>query len=510
MDESKNENLQIFLTIILFSITVVLLNLYLFYLIPNNDIFRRAVGAFFGSILGIIISYQAIIKKEKKYVWIWNLFVYIVSVQGTKFHRSNLDNASFVNANIKGSSFVECTVMRTNWEGVKKIDCSRIHVHYLDNPKIRYLLIQKQVGQDKDYQNMDLRGLNLVNANLNKANLSKADLSNSQLMKAKLENSILSQTRLDNADLSGANITGATIEIKSIPATAQLDGLICNFFYPQSNPTQFYPNSSNKKLTSEEAIKLLQKPLQINVTFKQDGIDWQAFLQAFEKCLQEFNITSQNSGKLIQAFETKSNGDFVIRLNVPDNVDQVEFEHKLTQAYKDSLEDLKTKYRNTLKTENIDFQKNASMLKITKQLANPGSIIIHNHNYNFQHQGDSSMDQRNIDTGGGNYNERIQGNYIQGNFHAEGQPQNLAEAAAKIQELLKELEQTYPTTTTSQQMVVAAEAINRIETQPKLKRCIINATKEGSLAAFEKAIDNPAGAFIVGAIKGWQEVEAED
>jgi hypothetical protein len=30
------------------------------------------------------------------------------------------------------------------------------------------------------------------------------------------------------------------------------------------------------------------------------------------------------------------------------------------------------------------------------------------------------------------------------------------------------------------------------------------------LAAFEKAIDNPAGAFIVAAIKGWQEVEAED
>ncbi|MCC5653935.1 hypothetical protein LC609_29990 [Nostoc sp. XA013] len=66
------------------------------------------------------------------------------------------------------------------------------------------------------------------------------------------------------------------------------------------------------------------------------------------------------------------------------------------------------------------------------------------------------------------------------------------------------------TTTTSQQMVVAAEAINRIESNPILKKRVINAVKEGGLAAFEKAIDNPAGAFIVGAIKGWQEVEAED
>ena len=122
----------------------------------------------------------------------------------------------------------------------------------------------------------------------------------------------------------------------------------------------------------------------------------------------------------------------------------------------------------------------------------------------------SMTGDRNINTGGGNYNERIRGDYVQGNYYAAGQPQSLAEAAADIQLLLKQLEQTYPTTTTSQQMVVAAEAINRIESNPLLKERVINAVKEGGLAAFEKAIDNPAGAFIVGAIKGWQEVEAED
>lgn len=126
-------------------------------------------------------------------------------------------------------------------------------------------------------------------------------------------------------------------------------------------------------------------------------------------------------------------------------------------------------------------------------------------------QGDTTMTgARNINTGGGNYNERIQGDYVQGNYYAAGQPQSLAEAAAEIQLLLKQLEQTYPITTTSQQMVVAAEAINRIESNPTLKKRVINAVKEGGLAAFEKAIDNPAGAFIIGAIKGWQEVDAED
>ncbi|RCJ20525.1 hypothetical protein A6770_31415 [Nostoc minutum NIES-26] len=114
---------------------------------------------------------------------------------------------------------------------------------------------------------------------------------------------------------------------------------------------------------------------------------------------------------------------------------------------------------------------------------------------------------RNINTGGGNYNERIQGDYFQGNYYAAGQPQSLAEAAAEIQLLLKQLEQTYPTTTPLQKEIIAAEAIKRIKTKPLLKERIINAVKEGGLAAFEKAIDNPAGAFIVNYIKGWHEVE---
>lgn len=134
---------------------------------------------------------------------------------------------------------------------------------------------------------------------------------------------------------------------------------------------------------------------------------------------------------------------------------------------------------------------------------------IHGEDYKV-FQGDITMtSDRTINTDGGNYNERIQGDYVQGNYYAAGQPQSLTQASAEIQELLKQLEQTYPTTTTSQQMVVAAEAIKQIESNPSLKKRAKNAVKEGGLAAFEKAIDNPAGAFIVGAIKGWQEVEED-
>ncbi|MEH2446784.1 MAG: pentapeptide repeat-containing protein [Nostoc sp.] len=303
MDESNDKDVNGYYVVISMSVFVILVNLLLlaYFSESRYDITRRAAGAFIGSILGIIISNQAILKKEKKYVWIWNLFVYLISAKGTKFHGSTLDDASFANVNIKGSSFINCTVNRTSWEGVKRIDCSRIQGNYLDNPKIRDLVIKKRTGKVKDYRDMNLQGLNLFGANLEKIDLSEADLSNSQLTKAELQDSTLSQTRLDNVDLRDANITGTTIEMKSIPATAKLDGLICDFFYPQSNPKQRYPIIG--KLTSLEAIKLLQKPSEIKIIFKKDGIDWQAFLQAFEKCLKELKISFDNSEKLIQGFK---------------------------------------------------------------------------------------------------------------------------------------------------------------------------------------------------------------
>ncbi|WP_051056108.1 cell division protein ZapA [Cylindrospermum stagnale] len=111
-------------------------------------------------------------------------------------------------------------------------------------------------------------------------------------------------------------------------------------------------------------------------------------------------------------------------------------------------------------------------------------------------------------TGGVISAETVTAHQIGGNITiTPEQKQNLAEAAAEIQQLLNQLEQTYPTTTTSEQLIVAAEAIKHIEGNPNLKKRAIRAITEGGLAAFEKAIDNPAGAFIVGAIKGWQEAE---
>lgn len=56
-------------------------------------------------------------------------------------------------------------------------------------------------------------------------------------------------------------------------------------------------------------------------------------------------------------------------------------------------------------------------------------------------------------------------------------------------------------------MVVAAKAVEQIESNPTLKQKAISALTENSIAAFDYAIDNPAGAFIAGAVKGWKEAK---
>jgi hypothetical protein len=84
----------------------------------------------------------------------------------------------------------------------------------------------------------------------------------------------------------------------------------------------------------------------------------------------------------------------------------------------------------------------------------------------------------------------------------ETEQQDLAEVVAKIQALIQQLEQSHPTNTTAEKMMVATQAIAQIENNPTWKQKAIAAFKQGSLKAVET---HPIGAFIVGAIKGWLE-----
>ena len=119
---------------------------------------------------------------------------------------------------------------------------------------------------------------------------------------------------------------------------------------------------------------------------------------------------------------------------------------------------------------------------------------------------------RTIYTNGGDYREVVnnKGTYVEGNYYISPETKpNLAEAAAEIQQLLKQLEQTYSPNTTAGKMQLATEAVKQIEANPTWKRRVVSALKAGGIAALDSALDHPAASFLIEAVKDWQATKPE-
>jgi len=86
----------------------------------------------------------------------------------------------------------------------------------------------------------------------------------------------------------------------------------------------------------------------------------------------------------------------------------------------------------------------------------------------------------------------------------ESQEQDLRKAAKDIQEILEQLNETYPSDTTTGRMKIAAEVITQIENNPTKAKRIFNAIKAGGVAAVEQLLNHPASSFVIGALEDWQ------
>ncbi len=105
----------------------------------------------------------------------------------------------------------------------------------------------------------------------------------------------------------------------------------------------------------------------------------------------------------------------------------------------------------------------------------------------------STFNLQNAQFGGGIINaDTVTANHIGGNItnQAPEQKQNLAKAAAEIQQLLQQLEQTYPTNTNTEKANVIAKAIEAIENNSTLHTQVIGALKAGEAEELKTAINH--------------------
>lgn len=203
-------------------------------------------------LIGAYIGYQAL-SGNKKYSLIRLLAISIVSQGGTSFRGANLTDTNFSQASLKSVDFRKAILTRTCWFQSQKLDQARIDGTYLENPKVRQLVITKD-GRELEYDHLNLRELNLKDANLQDINFIGTDLSDATLQNANLSGAKLAQAQLYQANLNEACLTGAYIENWGISTETKLESVKCEYIYMQL-PTKDDPDPCRKPDNRQETFK---------------------------------------------------------------------------------------------------------------------------------------------------------------------------------------------------------------------------------------------------------------
>lgn len=453
----------------------------------------------------VYIGWQAI-NGEKKYWLIQAFVIAMVARGGTRFHSATLIDADFTKATLKTADFRKATLTRTCWFQAQKLDQARVEGTYLQNPKVRQLVVTKD-GWDQSFDHLNLRGLNLQNAYLQDASFISVDLSEANLRNANLSIAKLVQTQLDEAKLAGACLTGACLENVNITSNTELNNVICDYIYLQYPDKERRPSSG--KFAPGDFTKYYHKALKTVDLIFRNGIDWQAFFNSFQKLRVEHGSDDLS----IQSIENKNNGDFVIRVNIPLNTndfERAEIERYLKQEYKRQLKSLNEKYKYQLRAKDNEIaiyrKHSADLTEMVKVMASrriKNVIKVTTKSKFMSELRKVDINQSNSSIGVG-YSETVHTNQLGGtnhNYASEREP-TLAEAAAEIQQLLTQLEETNPTATEAEKQAFVNRAI-----PPTRRERFLNALQAGWKEALKEFLDNPYLNVGIAVLEGWKAAE---
>ena len=393
----------------------------------------------------------------------------------------NLSNANLVGANLRASVLVGANLIGANLVGANLAGSVLI--------------------------NAVLKGSNLRGADLRGCDLSNADLSNVDLSSANL-----SATHALGSDFTKATLTGACIAYWITSNGTKLAEIDCEYIFLMqvwANRKWLYddrrPSDPNQNFAPGEFTKLFQKALSTVDLIFRNGVDWDALLISLEK----LKIEAEGAELSIQAIENKNDGAFVVRVNVPPEANKAEVEKFLKREYDSALKILDEKYQYQLNAKGVEIEsyrrENANLMEIARLMASRPINVEAKAIAESQTMGDTfnnDFQGANI----ANFANKLEGNARQqaiiNNFSPE-QKQNLAEAAAEIQQLLNQLAQTNPT---SESAIV--EAVHQeIKRNPTLKARLLGALKAGGLEALKAIFAHPVFTISAESVKGWLEAE---
>jgi uncharacterized protein YjbI with pentapeptide repeats len=354
---------------------------------------------------------------------------------------------------------------------------------------------EKNLELVPDFKGINLSGVNLAGANLSRVNLSGANLAEANLSGANLSEANLTRANLTavqalNTNFENALLTGACIQDWNINKETKLDGIICSYVYLRGSQQERRPSSGNFALG--DFAHLVQKVVEAIELIFRNGIDFKAFACSLKK----LQVENEDTQLDVQSLENKGDGLVIVRLSVSSEADKAKIHSEFIQSYELAKEALEAQYQARLEDKEKYINQLVSFLNESQnRLTEMSNLKSETSTYNMRNVNISNF-----------VSGSMQGSHIGDNQYnyAPEHKQTLAEAAAEIQQLLEQLDKSYPTNTTAGKMAVASEAIQHIESNPTLKERILSALKAGGISALETLLLHPAASFVISALEDWQ------
>ena len=345
-------------------------------------------GAVAVAVAVLLLSFyidQRVYDEDKNFALVRIITKAFSAIGGTNFHNADLTDANFNGATLKSTNFNGATLTRTCWTNAKRLDRARVGNSILSNAKVRELLVTGN-GYNKDYEDCNLRGANLTGANLNKAKLKRADLGEATLHKTDLREANLTEVQALETDFTEAALTGACLEGWNIDDTTKLDRVDCQYVFLLEKPNAMgnrerRPHHPDQVFQSGEFEKLYKKMINVVQILLRDGINQEAFREAFQKLMEEHPDISFAS---LQGIEKKGR-DVLVTLELGQTADKAKIEQDFLKPYEQRLKQLEAE-NEQLKLRSADLKDIAIALankptQIT-QLVGDGKVNDQSQNFN--------------------------------------------------------------------------------------------------------------------------------
>jgi uncharacterized protein YjbI with pentapeptide repeats len=358
----------------------------------------------------------------------------------------NLGNVNLHGANLSGAGLTRAWLSRADLSSANLNDAHIIDAHLyrtcLSNANLKGADFSASSLTGADLNGADLRSANLdytylegatlVGANLTGANLRKADLKGTDLRGADLSDADLHGANLSNANLYGASLklanlsgiqalgtnfraatlTGACIQDWNINSETKFKDVICNYIFSRVDIKNHYffdrlPHDPSRNFAPGEFTKRYQIVLETVELFFTDGIDWKAFLLSLEALQAEYGDELD-----IQGIEKKAGGSFLMRLEVPPDVDKGVLELKAKEQYETRLQILEARYHAELHARDREIeiykQKSADILELAKLAASRPITLEKKQQVMVEQQSNSETYNTTVQGSVGNFANRMQ------------------------------------------------------------------------------------------------------